>query len=256
MSIKTQLLSNTKKAIQKLGIDVIRTSKTHTYPTDFTEHIKLICDAVKPYTMTSPERVNALVNAVDYLVLNKIEGAFVECGVWKGGSAMAMLLALKQLGDEARELYLYDTFAGMSPPTSVDVSIGGGVALDKFSEKKIDGESSDWCYSSLDEVTNNVLSIGYPKEKIKFIEGKVEETIPKVIPDEIALLRLDTDWYESTKHEMIHLFPLLKQGGVLIIDDYGHWEGARKAIDEYIAENNIRILLNRIDYTGRVALKL
>jgi hypothetical protein len=86
--------------------------------------------------------------------------------------------------------------------------------------------------------------------------GKVEDTIPADIPEKIALLRLDTDWYESTKHELIHLFPRLQKGGVLIIDDYGFWKGARKAVDEYFAENNIQILLNRIDDTGRMAIKL
>ena len=69
-------------------------------------------------------------------------------------------------------------------------------------------------------------------------------------------MRLDTDWYESTKHELTHLFPLLSSGGVIIIDDYGHWQGAKKAVDEYFEENNIKILLNRIDYTGRVGIKL
>jgi O-methyltransferase len=86
--------------------------------------------------------------------------------------------------------------------------------------------------------------------------GKVEDTFPKDTPDKIAILRLDTDWYESTRHELIHLYPKLSIGGVLIIDDYGHWEGARKAVDEYINDNTLRILLNRIDYTGRIAVKM
>ena len=107
-----------------------------------------------------------------------------------------------------------------------------------------------------DEVKENVFSTGYPKGKIHFIEGKVEDTIPTNIPNEIALLRLDTGWYESYKHVMAHLFPLLRQDGVIIIDDYGQWEGARRAIDEYISDNNIRILLNRIDVTGRIAIKI
>jgi hypothetical protein len=107
----------------------------------------------------------------------------------------------------------------------------------------------------LDEVRGNVFSTGYPKDKIHFIEGKVENTIPLNMPRKIALLRLDTDWYQSTKHELIHLFPLLQRNGVLIIDDYGHWEGARKAVDEYVSGNSICILLNRIDYTGRIAIR-
>lgn len=205
--------------------------------------------------MTSPERVNSLINAVQYVVKNRIDGAFVECGVWKGGSSMAMALTLNRLGSEKRDLYLYDTFSGMSAPTDVDISIFGKAAHKKFSETSISDDVSDWCFSPLEEVKKNLYGTGYDKERFHFVKGKVEETIPKSIPREISLLRLDTDWYESTKHELIHLFPLLKPNGVLIIDDYGHWEGARKAVDEYISDNNIQILLNRIDATGRIAVK-
>jgi hypothetical protein len=98
-------------------------------------------------------------------------------------------------------------------------------------------------------------STGYPSDLINYVEGKVEETIPVNAPDQISLLRLDTDWYESTKHELIHLYPRLVEGGVLIIDDYGHWQGARRAVDEYIEENNLPLLLCRIDYTGRITVK-
>jgi hypothetical protein len=84
----------------------------------------------------------------------------------------------------------------------------------------------------------------------------VEDTIPREAPAEIAILRLDTDWYESTKLELIHLYPKLSIGGILIVDDYGHWEGARRAADEYIRENKLVILFQRIDYTGRIAVKI
>lgn len=240
----------------RFGIDVARYQKKPYYPPDFSEQNMKICDAVRFHTMTSPERVNALIESVRYLVANRIDGAMVECGVWKGGSTMAMALTLKELGAENRKLFLYDTFSGMSKPGDIDVSLYGTKAYETFAQTKLSDDSSNWCLSLLDEVKENVFSTGYPKENIHFIKGKVEETIPRNIPTEIALLRLDTDWYESTKHEMVHLFPLLKQNGVLIVDDYGHWEGARKAIDEYISDNNIRILLNRIDYTGRIALKI
>ena len=99
-------------------------------------------------------------------------------------------------------------------------------------------------------------STGYDQGLVHLVKGRVEETIPEHAPDSIAFLRLDTDWYESTKHELEHLFPRLSRHGVLIVDDYGHWKGARKAVDEYFAENKIKILLSRVDYTGRVAVKL
>jgi O-methyltransferase len=91
---------------------------------------------------------------------------------------------------------------------------------------------------------------------VRLVKGKVEDTVPKNAPEKIALLRLDTDWYESTRRELVHLFPRLVPGGVLIIDDYGHWQGARKAVDEYIAGNQVKILLNRVDYTGRIGVKI
>ena len=245
--------------IRRSGFDLVRYREDHSvqaaYPADFSAANIEICDAVKPYTMTSPARVNALIDAVHYIAANNIPGAMVECGVWKGGSAMAMMLTLRKLGDESRDFYLYDTYAGMSTPSDADVSFQGDKAHDTFSKLKISEDVSDWCLSPLEEVKQNVFSTGYNKDKIHFIKGKVEDTIPENIPQSIAILRLDTDWYESTKHEIIHLFPLLQPNGVLIIDDYGHWEGARKAVDEYISEINIRILLNRIDYSGRIGIK-
>jgi hypothetical protein len=97
---------------------------------------------------------------------------------------------------------------------------------------------------------------GYDSEKVFFVKGKVEETLPAHAPDRISLLRLDTDWYESTYHELTHLYPRLTVGGVLIIDDYGHWAGARRAVDDFIGKNKLRLLLNRVDYTGRICVKL
>ena len=107
----------------------------------------------------------------------------------------------------------------------------------------------------MDEVRRNLFSTGYPENQLSFVEGPVEETIPETVPDKIALLRLDTDWYESTLHELRHLYPLLSEGGVLIIDDYGHWKGAREATDQYLREESPKILLNRIDMTCRLGVK-
>ena len=102
----------------------------------------------------------------------------------------------------------------------------------------------------------NLYATGYPKNNFVFIQGPVETTIPAPsTPKKIALLRLDTDWYQSTYHELTYLYPRLVKGGVIIIDDYGHWPGARKACDKYFKVNNINILLNRIDYTGRIGIK-
>lgn len=234
------------------GVEITRYRK---YPEDFSAEKNNIWDAVKPYTMTSPERIGVLVDAVRHLVNNKVEGAMVECGVWKGGSSMAVALTLKALGVKDRELYLYDTFSGMSAPTEADVSPFWGKASDTFSRKKTSDDASNWCRSSLNEVRGNLSATGYPAEMLHFVEGKVEDTIPDTVPEKIALLRLDTDWYVSTKHEMEHLFPRMADNAILIIDDYGCWEGARKALDEYIQENQLCLFLVRIDSSAYVAVK-
>jgi hypothetical protein len=209
----------------------------------------------RAFTMTSPERMFAQYMAVRHVVRYGIPGDVVECGVWKGGSSMMAALALIELGDTTRDLWLYDTFEGMAAPTARDVSTHTGeVAVESYGGYVKDGVV-DWCFSPIDEVRRNVASTGYPAERIHFVRGKVEDTIPASIPGRIALLRLDTDWYESTWHEMVHLYPRLEPGGVLIVDDYGYWEGAREATDAYLAETGEPLLLARIDSTGRVAVK-
>jgi O-methyltransferase len=201
--------------------------------------------------MTSPERIYALIQAVRYVSTNGIAGAIVECGVWKGGSMAAAAKTLIQMQDVSRDLYLFDTFEGMSEPTANDVDYSGKRA-DEVMLENANFKCED---APLERVKEVLYGTGYSKGKIHFVQGKVEETIPAGAPQAIALLRLDTDWYESTRHELVHLFPRLAKNGVIIIDDYGHWKGSQRACDEYFTENQIPILLNRIDYTGRIALK-
>jgi O-methyltransferase len=207
------------------------------------------------YTMTSPERMYALYEAVRHVVRAGVPGDLVETGVWRGGSAMLAALALERAGDTERRLYLYDTFAGMAEPGELDVDFAGASAHPHWQSEQRD-DINEWCYSPVDEVRRNLLSTGFPAGRLKLVEGRVEETIPATAPDSIALLRLDTDWYESTLHELEHLYPRLSPGGVLIVDDYGHWAGARAAVDRYFAELTDPPLLNRIDYTGRIGVRV
>ena len=223
---------------------------------DISESDKQIFQEVKAYTMTSPERVFAVFDAVRYVLKNDIEGSIVECGVWRGGTMMAVAHMLRMHHSFERDLYLFDTFEGMPLPTDVDEDFHGRKAKSKFLAEKRTEDSSDWCYASLSEVQNNLEGTGYPKDKVHYVVGKVENTVPAQAPECISILRLDTDWYESTKHELTHLYPRLVPGGVLIIDDYGHWQGARRAVDEYFLEQRVPILLNRIDYTGRIGIKV
>lgn len=226
------------------------------YSAEFTEREKELCDFVKPYTMTSQYKLYTMIHSVEYIIKNNIKGAIVECGVWKAGNMMLAAKVLKELGDETRDLYLFDTFEGMSEPTCTDIGIDGLNAIEQFEKMKENNNSSSWCYSSLEEVKENMSKTGYAKNKIHYIKGKVEDTIPNVLPDTISLLRLDTDWYESTKHELIYLYPKLTKKGILLIDDYGYWQGSKKAVDEYIEEEKLSIFLNRIDLSGRLAVKI
>jgi O-methyltransferase len=222
---------------------------------------KRIVDAVRGQTMTNPLRVHALLDAVDYVCATGVRGAFVECGVWRGGSVLAMLLKLLDLGVRDREVYLYDTFEGMTAPTEADTSAFEAPALATWHQAQIEGRRG-WDQLFADEIYGEntvrslLLSSGYPPERLHLVKGPVEQTIPGVVPAEIALLRLDTDWYASTRHELEHLYPQLGRGGVLIIDDYGHWEGCRRAVDEYFAGKPPRPLLHRIDYNARIGIRL
>jgi O-methyltransferase len=208
-----------------------------------------------PATMTTPERMYALYQAVSHVDAAGIDGDVVECGVWRGGSSMLAASTLLALGDEARSLWLYDTFEGMPEPGPADVHYTGEQMAAVWDRYRDDRESGVLAYSALDEVQANMASTGFPAERTHYVKGRVEDTIPARIPERIAVLRLDTDWYESTLHELVHLYPRLQPGGVLIIDDYGHWQGARQAVDEYFDGRGIPMLLNRIDYTGRIAVK-
>jgi O-methyltransferase len=262
-----------RSALHAVGIDIIRyrpssgsvsrpssgsvgrpSSDSVRLPPDVLTQDRAILERVASFTMTSIARQIALVQAVRYLVRQGVEGCFVECGVWRGGSSMAVALTLAQLGETMRDLYLYDTFEGMTPPTGVDRAADGTPAQTYYDREL--NETGGWCVAGLDDVRQNMASTGYPQARVHFVKGTVETTIPRHVPNgPVALLRLDTDWYESTKHELIHLFPRVSEGGVLIIDDYGHWEGARKAVDEYLGGLTRTFYVHRIDYSGRLLLK-
>jgi hypothetical protein len=240
------------KSFRTFGLDVVRFhAQVQEYPTDFRSDETAIVREVQPWTMTSAERIYALIQAVRYVSANGIAGAIVECGVWKGGSMAAVARTLLQLQDVTRDLYLFDTFLGMPEPTARDVDYSGKQAADLL----ITDPGCNCGDAPLEAVERVLYQTGYPKDRIHFVVGKVEDTIPEHAPESISLLRLDTDWYESTKHELVNLFPRLAVGGPIIIDDYGHWKGARQACDEYFARYRIPILLNRIDSTGRIAVK-
>jgi O-methyltransferase len=242
-----------RRLASRLGYEVRRREPAPP-PPDLERDFLALFEACKPYTRTSVERMYALYQATQYIVRAGIPGAIVECGVWRGGSAMIAAMTLAACKDTARDLWLYDTYEGMSEPSEHDRDWRGISAAELMRKGASNKETSVWCYASIEDVRGNMGHTGYPAERMHFIKGKVEDSIPAEAPPQIALLRLDTDFYESTYHELQHLYPRLAPGGVLIIDDYGHWAGARKATDQYFAELGRPLLLQRIDYTGRMAV--
>lgn len=221
---------------------------------------RVIVDEARPHSMTSEQRLVATIDAVTYVIQRDVPGALVECGVWKGGSVLAMIRALQRLDVVDRDVYLFDTFEGMTRPTERDTSRYEPSPLDVWasSEAARTLPWREWFNPetfNIDAVRSLILETGYPEAHIHFVEGRVEETLPAAAPTAVALLRLDTDWYDSTWHELVHLYPIVSDGGVLIIDDYGHWDGSRAAVDQYFREVAEPIFLSRIDYTGRVGVK-
>jgi SAM-dependent methyltransferase len=235
---------------------VVQSAATHESDFDITPDVLAIRERVAPFTMTGLEAVSALLDAVRHIRRHRIPGAIVECGVWKGGSMMAVALELQSAGETDRDLWLYDTFEGMPEPGEVDVDHAGSKALDMFLENRTSPDASAWCDASIDEVRKNVTSTGYPTERIHLVKGKVEATIPAHAPDQIAILRLDTDWKESTAHELKHLYHRMPRGGIVIVDDYGYWRGARAAVDEFLATLGEPIFLQRVDKSVRMWIKL
>ncbi len=227
------------------------------YCSDMEEQFLTIWEKVRSCTMISVERAYSLYSAVKYIVQAGIPGDFAECGVWKGGAAMLMAFTLLEYRPQKLPaLYLFDTFNGMPEPGDEDKIAWNGRPVREKWEEDLHGEKNNfgWWAIPRGEVLENMYSTGYPQKLISAVEGDVCKTVPRYAPDQLALLRLDTDWYESTAHELRHLYPRLHTGGVLLIDDYGHFTGARQAVDEYFSDTPV--FLHRDDYTGRSLVKM
>ncbi|WP_368188432.1 TylF/MycF/NovP-related O-methyltransferase [Aestuariibius sp. HNIBRBA575] len=222
------------------------------YPAPF----EAIWKQVQPHTMTSKNRGFALYEAVNHVLDHGITGAFVECGVWRGGSSMIIALALKDRGVSGRPILLFDTFSGMTEPADADKDLSGKPAADLLDAEAPDGLVHAAC--DLETVRANMISTGYPRKMFGYIQGDIRETLPHKGLNRVALLRLDTDFKDSTEAELTHLYPLVAPGGVVIVDDYGHWQGAKAAVDEFMIREKQQgraHFLAPLDYTGRVFVK-
>lgn len=194
-------------------------------------------DIVKPYTMTTEIRISSLYDSLEEIRYKKLDGDFVECGVWKAGNILGIINYL-DYHKMYYNVWLYDTFDGMINPGNWDFDLNNQSGRDWVGE----------CYADLEFVKNVLSTSEYPKNLINIVKGDVCRTLLDDLnqPESISLLRLDTDWYESTKIELEVLYPKILKNGILIIDDYGHWKGCKKAVDEYFKDS---ILIEEVDYT-------
>jgi hypothetical protein len=205
------------------------------------------------YTLTPFKAMYAIYEAASYVAKARIAGDFVECGVWKGGSSMIAALAFLQHNSPDRKLYLYDTYEGMPDFADNDGNIEASLSPFQLAMNltaQIRGSNAGILYAPLEDVRRNMQSTGYPEENIFFVKGMIEDTIPAQAPEQISLLHLDSDLYQSTYHELVHLYPRLTKGGVLLIDDYGSWKGSKKATDQYFEEHGISMLLASVGAGG------
>ena len=247
-----------KKIINKLGYNISHShyskpSNQNIVPEANDREQSIMSTALK-YSMGTKPRMWSLIQSIKHIKNHDIDGDIVECGVWKGGNIICASLMCDLLKMD-RTLWAYDTYEGMSEPEDIDICLVNQTSAKPQYEANQKENINTWCYSSFEEVRQNFKKELTNIEHIKMIKGSVEETLDddNNIPQSISILRLDTDWYQSTKKELDVLYPKLKSGGVLIIDDYGHWKGSRQAVDEYF--QNKTIWLHRVDYACRLHIK-
>ena len=251
--LAVRLKSLIKQTFRRWGFEISKSSSLHRFsPVEASEYDLETIRLAISISMQSPERLWALICATRYIVHSGVPGDFVECGVYKGSSALVIARTLTNLGVRDRNIWLYDTFTGMTKPGKFDHKSGTFTKASVLLEA-IPGVRA---VSPILEVKQNLSVLQYPSERFIFVEGDVLSTLPKISPSQISLLRLDTDWYESTLLELEYLYDLVTpQRGLVIIDDYGHWSGCRKATDEFLTNRNLRPLMFRIDYAARMWFK-
>lgn len=206
-----------------------------------------IFDKCKPYTCLSVERFYNIFKSIEYIATANIPGDILECGVFLGGSILGAAHFADHFGLKDRKFYLCDTFEGF-PTNTIETDIAGSSA--DLSELKIFNQGFRHI------VEKNIAESGLDGNNFIFIHGLVENTLPEIDLKPLSYLRLDTDYYQSTMIEMEILYPKLNTDGVLIIDDYGHYDGARNAVEDYFKRAGRRPLLQRTDYTGRCGIKI
>ncbi len=192
-----------------------------------------------PYTLTSQARMSMLWDAIEDVHKKDIPGCFVEAGVYKGGSSMLAAYAMKYF-DMERDIFMFDTFKGMTQPGENDYKMNKEVSSNEYLKKWKDNQKethNEWCYASYPEVLHNINGVGYPF--FDMITGNVLKTVQKGMCSSIAVLRIDVDFYDATKHMLDKFYDQVEDGGYIIFDDYWCWNGTHKAVNEFFDERAI-----------------
>ncbi len=246
-----------KKTLGKFGLQISRINSKIRYPVEFTKRDIEIFNYVyeRNLTMIGKQRMFSNILIAKWITQNELEGDFVECGVWRGGSTLLVKMIFEEYGNNSK-VWLFDTFKGMTQPTDVDINFSGELAKVKYLKSK-KTDYVDWAYAGYKDVKDNFIRSGVKIDDCVFVKGDVLKTIPRYNDKlkKISFLRLDTDWYESTKIELDYFYPKIVKDGFLVIDDYGHWGGSRKAADQYFHKNQINEFKNMIDSSSRMIRK-
>jgi O-methyltransferase len=195
--------------------------------------------SVRSLTMVHESGVRFTAEQAVELIQRNIMGVYVECGVWRGGCSLAMLLAQRyQWGRVERPVYMLDSFEGLPPVTPRD----GPLAV-RWQNGADPANYSDNCKASLEDLKANVAAMGFGPEDCTIVPGWFNDTVPLVAETlksrKIALLRLDGDWYDSTLVCLERLMPVVSEGGVVIIDDYYAWDGCARAVHDYLSHHDL-----------------
>ena len=206
-------------------------------------------------TMGSSVQQYTMWQSVQYVENNAINGAVVEFGVWRGGMAMIAAEAMGRCRSK-RNLILFDTFSGMTMPDTRDAELYSNQSADVIlkREKNKVGKWTTWAHASLEDVQEGISKCRLPKEQVKYVIGDVHNTVPLNLPESIAVCRIDTDWYSSTSHVLKNAWERITPGGILILDDYDIWSGARNAVDEFFFALKYQPFLIRTEI-GRIVVK-
>ena len=256
MKIQLKAKKLVNEIFNSLGYKIL-SKDTFNYKFDLTDQETKILNYVleNKLTMGSKDNLAATILAARYISKNKIKGDFVECGVWRGGHGIAAALTFKLYSYNSK-IICFDTFSGMTKPDEHDSELysmqPANMLLNRESNKV--GKWTTWANASLEDVQFGLSKCCIQKEQVKFVVGDVHNTVPSNLSESISVCRIDTDWYSSTRHILENCWDRISPGGILILDDYDIWSGARKAVDEFFLSIEYKPFLIRTEI-GRVVVK-